>query len=247
MQPPRTTPSSPTEFLLAPSVTVLHHTFAPHAHASRSHLTYTTFTGLPYHLISGSRRLNRTNHSFRLLFDVRFLDLVHPPHLSFVYYPFSEGQLMLVLSSHDLYGSLIDRNFGAENYSLRTSFIANTSWCAGACGVYGAILGPFDPGFFYWRGGALCAGRVVEPLEVAGGKKAACLSDKRMDTLCREAYQSTYSSKRSSGLTAVQHVELTSSATTTRKFRSPSRSERTHTANSASTLHVTCTQLVQLT
>lgn len=107
--------------------------------------------------------------------------------------------------------------------------------------------GHLIPVFFYWRGGALCAGRVVEPLEVAGGKKAACLSDKRMDTLCREAYQSTYSSKRASGLTAVQHVELTSSATTTRKFRSPSRSERTHTANSASTLHVTCTQLVQLT
>lgn len=59
---------------------------------------------------------------------------------------------MLVLSSHDLYGSLIDRNFGAENYSLRTSFIANTSWCAGACGVYGAILGLFDPGFFLREG-----------------------------------------------------------------------------------------------
>ena len=76
-------------------------------HASRSHITFTISTGIPYQLILGSRRPTCTNHSLRLSFDIRFWGLVRP-HI----FPLSiyRGTAYVLLFSHDLYGSNIDRH-----------------------------------------------------------------------------------------------------------------------------------------
>jgi len=102
-------------------------------HASRSHITFTISTGIPYQLILGSRRPTCTNHSLRLSFDIRFWGLVRP-HIFPLFIP--EEQLMFCCSLTTCTDQTSTDIFGAENSSvLRTSFIADTYRCASSYGV----------------------------------------------------------------------------------------------------------------